>query len=97
MDVIKLRLTRWGKSVGLANLTDVQSLRATKLAPEDIPKVQGLVSEILDLISNAETLSHRFKKKNPAAITMDPWTELDEVSASLHQQMDELAKKRQGN
>ncbi|KAI9043654.1 uncharacterized protein KD926_003004 [Aspergillus affinis] len=97
VDVIKLRLTRWGQSVGLANLAHVQSLRETKLAAEDIPKVQDLLSEILDLISDAEKLSHRFKKKNPAALTMDPGKELDEVSASLHQQMQDLAKKRQGN
>ncbi|KAL2811466.1 prion-inhibition and propagation-domain-containing protein [Aspergillus granulosus] len=97
VDVIKLRLTRWGQSVGLANLADVRSMRETKLAPEDIPKVQDLLTEILDLISDAEKFSHRFKKKNPAALTMDPGKELDEVSASLHQQMNELAKKRQGS
>ncbi|GAB1210827.1 hypothetical protein APSETT445_009625 [Aspergillus pseudonomiae] len=97
VDVIKLRLTRWGQSVGLANLAHVQSLHETKLAAEDIPKVQSLLSEILDLISDAEKLSQRFKKKNPAALTMDPGKELDEVSASLHQQMQDIAKKRQGN
>ncbi|GKZ25081.1 hypothetical protein AbraIFM66951_005288 [Aspergillus brasiliensis] len=97
VDVIKLRLTRWGKSVGLANLDDLGSAREIKLAPEDIPKVQDLLNEILDLIADADKLSGRFKKKNPAALTMDPGKELDNTSASLHQQMDELAKGRQGN
>ncbi|GKZ86478.1 hypothetical protein AnigIFM56816_001706 [Aspergillus niger] len=97
VDVIKLRLTRWGKSVGLANLDDLGSSREIKLAPEDIPKVQDLLNEILELIADADKLSGRFKKKNPAALTMDPLMELDNTAASLHQQMDLLAKGRQGN
>ncbi|KAL6228985.1 hypothetical protein BDW75DRAFT_117664 [Aspergillus navahoensis] len=97
VDVIKLRLTRWGHSVGLVSLADVKSLEDTKLAEEDIPKVQDLLTEILDLIEDAEKFSARFKKKNPKALTMDPEKELDEASASLHKQMDELAAKRRGN
>ncbi|RAH55365.1 hypothetical protein BO85DRAFT_522214 [Aspergillus piperis CBS 112811] len=97
VDVIKLRLTRWGKSVGLANLDDMGSASGIKLAPEDIPKVQDLLNEILELIADADKLSGRFKKKNPTALTMDPDTHLDGTSASLHQQMDLLAKGRQGN
>jgi hypothetical protein len=97
VDVIKLRLTRWGHSVGLVSLADVKSLEDTKLAKEDIPKVQDLLTEILDLIEDAEKFSARFKKKNPKALTMDPEKELDEASASLHKQMDELAAKRRGN
>ncbi|KAL4736694.1 prion-inhibition and propagation-domain-containing protein [Aspergillus similis] len=97
VDVIKLRLTRWGQSVGLANLANVRSLQDTKLAEEDLPKVHDLLTEILDLIEDAEKFSARFKKKNPKALTMDPEKELDEASASLHKQMDELAAKRRGN
>jgi len=95
--VVKLRLTRWGQSVGLANLSDVKSLRETTLSPEDVPKVQDLLTGILDQISDADMYAQRFKKRNPATLTLDPGKELDDVSASLHRQMDELAKRRQGN
>jgi hypothetical protein len=95
--VVKLRLTRWGQSVGLANLSDAKSLRETKLSPEDVPKVQDLLAGILDQISDADMYAQRFKKRNPAASTLDPEKDLDDVSASLHRQMDELVKRRQGN
>ena len=96
VDVIRLRLTRWGQSVGLADLSDHQSLSQAKLSPEDIPKVEELLNGIMDQFSDAEVYAKRFKRKNPKTSTLDPEKELDNVSAALHQQMGELAKKRQG-
>jgi hypothetical protein len=97
VDVIRLRLTRWGQSVGLANFADLESLQQTKLSPEDIPKVEELLSGIMDQFSDAETYAKRFKRKSPGTSTLDPAKELDTVSASLHQQMDEVTKRRQGD
>jgi hypothetical protein len=97
VDVIRLRLTRWGQSVGLANLEDLKSLQQAKFSPEDIPKVEELLGGIMDQFSDAETYANRFKRKNPSTSTLDPAKELDSVSASLHQQMSEFAKRRQGD
>ncbi|EEA22327.1 hypothetical protein EYB26_007587 [Talaromyces marneffei] len=98
LDVVRLRLTRWGQSVGLVNANDVKSLQITKLAPEDREQVQGLLDQILELFVDAEATSKRFKKRNGNSTTpvLDPAKELDSVSASLHQKMEDLAKKRQG-
>ncbi|KAL6890080.1 prion-inhibition and propagation domain-containing protein [Trichoderma evansii] len=98
LDVLRLRLTRWGQSVGLANVDDVKPFQITKLAPEDREQVQGLLDQILELFADAEAASKRFKKRNgnSAAPVLDPAKELDSVSASLHQKMQDLSKKRQG-
>ncbi|CEJ61226.1 hypothetical protein PMG11_09763 [Penicillium brasilianum] len=97
VDVIRLRLTRWGQSVGLANFADLESLQQTKLSPEDIPRVEELLGGIMDQFSDAETYAKRFKRKSPGTSTLDPAKELDTVSASLHQQMSEVTKRRQGD
>jgi hypothetical protein len=98
LDVVMLRLTRWGHSVGLANFNDVNSLSQTKISPEDIPQVENLLSQILDLFADAEKVSNRFQKRtgNSSATVLDPAKELDKVQATLHQKMNDLAKKRQG-
>jgi hypothetical protein len=96
LDVVRLRLTRWGQSVGLANVDDVTPLRMTKLAPEDSEQVQRLLDQILELFADAEAASKRFKKRNATVPVLDPSKELDSVSASLHHKMQDLAKKRQG-
>jgi len=98
--VVRLRLTRWGQSVGLANLDEVKSLQQAKLSPEDIPRVEELLRGILDKFEDAEVTSKRFQKKKhndqSSLLVLDPAKELDKVSASLNQKMYDLAKKRQG-
>ncbi|KAL2866935.1 prion-inhibition and propagation-domain-containing protein [Aspergillus lucknowensis] len=100
LDVVRLRLTRWGKSVGLANVANGQSPEMTKLAPEDREQVQELLDQILELFANAETASKPKRRRggNNAAATsvLDPAKELDSISASIHKKMEDLAKQRQG-
>ncbi|KAJ5668369.1 uncharacterized protein N7477_006939 [Penicillium maclennaniae] len=98
LDVVRLRLTRWGQSVGLANVDDgdVKQLRMTNLAPEDQEQVQDLLAQILELFAEAGAASKRLRRRNPNLTVLDPAKELDGVSALLHQKMDDLAKKRQG-
>ncbi|KAF7178169.1 hypothetical protein CNMCM7691_006841 [Aspergillus felis] len=96
LDVVRLRLTRWGQSVGLAKMDDVKSLQMTKLTPKDREEVQGFLDQILELFADAEAASKRFRTRNAAVPVLDPAKELDSVSASLHQKMEDLAKKRQG-
>ncbi|CBF86028.1 hypothetical protein AN2022.2 [Aspergillus nidulans FGSC A4] len=97
LDVVRLKLTRWGQSVGLANVDDgVKQLQMTNLAPEDQEQVQDLLSQILELFAEAEAASKRLRRRNPNLKVLDPAEELDGVSAPLHQKMQDLAKKRQG-
>ncbi|CAI7644463.1 unnamed protein product [Penicillium viridicatum] len=98
LDVVRLRLTRWGQSVGLANVDDgdVKQLQMTNLASEDQEQVQDLLAQILELFAEAEGASKRLRRRNPSLKVLDPAEELDGVSASLHQKMEDLAKKRQG-
>jgi hypothetical protein len=96
LDVVRLRLTRWGQSVGLAKVDDVKPLQMTKLTPKDREQVQAILDQILELFTDAEAASNRFRKRNAAVPVLDPAKELDSVSALLHQKMEDLAKKRQG-
>lgn len=97
MSVIRLRLTRWGESVGLANLADIKSLHQTKISADDIPQVEELLDGILDAFTNAMRTSQKYQKRHASVGVLDATKELDEASSSLHQTMSDLVKKRQGN
>ncbi|GLB09902.1 hypothetical protein AtubIFM57258_005831 [Aspergillus tubingensis] len=96
LDVVKLCLTRWGRSVGLTDLNDAGSAHEINLAREDIPKMQNLLIEVLELIRDADRLSDCFKNKNPAARNMDPSQQLAITSALVHQQVNELIEGQEG-
>ncbi|PYH37573.1 uncharacterized protein BO87DRAFT_450729 [Aspergillus neoniger CBS 115656] len=85
LDVVKLRLTRWGRFVGLTDLNDV-----------DIPEMQDLLGEILELIREADKLSGCFRNKNPASPNMDPSQELARTSESSHQQVNDIIGGQEG-
>lgn len=97
LGVIRLRLTRWSQSVGLANLNDTQSLENVKISSKDIPMVKELLSRIMESFEDAERASNRIKKRNPSVGVLNPAKELDETAASLYEKMDTLVKTRQGD
>ncbi|RAK90121.1 hypothetical protein BO79DRAFT_227069 [Aspergillus costaricaensis CBS 115574] len=96
LDVVKLRLTRWGRFVGLTDLNDVGSAHEINLAREDIPEMQDLLGEILELIREADKLSGCFRNKNPASPNMDPSQELARTSESSHQQVNDIIGGQEG-
>lgn len=98
LDVVCLRLARWGQSVGIANFDGAKSLKTTKLAPENREQVQNLLNQILELFADAKAASKRFEKRNEdvALSALDPIAELDGVSALLHEKIQDIVKKRQG-
>lgn len=98
LDVVCLRLARWGKSVGLANFDGAKFLQITRLAPENREEVQSLLNQIMELFADAREASRRFEKrnKNVALSALDPIEQLDGVSALLHEKIQDLVKKRQG-
>ncbi|PYH75207.1 uncharacterized protein BO88DRAFT_448963 [Aspergillus vadensis CBS 113365] len=96
LDVVKLRLTRWGRSVGLTDLNDVGSAHEINLAREDIPEMQDLLGEILELIREADKLSGCFRNKTPPSPNMDPSKELARTSESSHQQVNDIIEGQEG-
>ncbi len=58
LDNARLRLSRWGKAVGLSGEGEtVQSLQTTTLSTEDVPKAERLMGQILELFAEAEGVS----------------------------------------
>lgn len=98
LDVMRLRLARWGQSAGLASSDGVESFKATNLAFQNREQVQNLLDQILELFADAKVASKKFEKRNGHFVTtaLDPAEELDGVSALLHQKMQGLVEKRQG-
>ncbi|OJI83126.1 hypothetical protein ASPTUDRAFT_57085 [Aspergillus tubingensis CBS 134.48] len=95
LDVVKLRLTRWGRSVGLTDL-NVGSAHEINLAREDIPEMQDLLGEILELIREADKLSCCFRNKNPSSPNMDPSKKLTRTSESSHEQVNDIIDGKEG-
>jgi hypothetical protein len=99
LDVARLKLTRWGKAVGISSIDEVSSLQKTLLSKDDIEKAEELIGQILDLFADAEGVSVRYKKRispTKSLAILDSNTELDENSASLHNALRQLAIQRQG-
>ena len=100
LDVVRLRLTRWGHSVGLTKADDVKYLQIMKLAPEDREQVENLLNQILASFVDAKETSKRYQRfrsyRKPDETPLDPAKELDCISALLHKKTQNLAKERQG-
>ena len=95
LDVIRLRLSRWGQSVGLANINDVNSLEGAGIPSDDLPRVSDLLAGILDQFADAERLSKRFRlRRGNSTAMLDPARELHGTSALLHQKMNDLVTRR---
>jgi hypothetical protein len=100
LDNARLRLSRWGQSVGLSTkVEDVQSLHRTTVPAEEIPKAERILGHILELFADAEGVSAKVKTRSsldePSLAVYDAQTDLDPVRMSLHQKMRELSIKRQ--
>ncbi|RYO77896.1 hypothetical protein DL764_010168 [Monosporascus ibericus] len=97
LDNARLRLSRWGSSVGLSGHIDAtKSLQSTILPPEAVPKAEQLLGHIVKLFTDAEHYAAQFKKPDDhGLLVQDLQTDLNPVVASLHQKMRELSIRRQ--
>lgn len=100
LDNVRLRLSRWGQSVGLSgDLNDVQSLHQTLGSAEHVEQADRLLGLILQLFADAEGISTKFrdrnKSKNTSLEVNNTKTDLEPMPAILHQKMRELSVKRQ--
>ncbi|USP76690.1 uncharacterized protein yc1106_03964 [Curvularia clavata] len=100
LDHARLRLSRWGESVGLSgDLKNVRSLEAAGVKQEDIEKAEEVLGQILDLFDDVEKRSAKFKHRkradDPDLAALEVKANMDSVGQSLHEKMRKLCIKRQ--
>ncbi len=100
LDNARLRLSRWGQSIGLSgNVANLQSLESTALSTDDISKAESLLGQVLKLFADAEGVSLKFKTRvgitDSSLKILDVQADMDSVGRSLHEKMRELSIKRQ--
>lgn len=79
----QLRLSRWGKSIGLSDIDgETQSLRGTLLSGEDIRPAHKLLSCILDELQKAKDKSAEYAKDKKLGV-YDPENDLGYSDLSL--------------
>ncbi|KAL9611365.1 MAG: hypothetical protein Q9167_003984 [Letrouitia subvulpina] len=99
LDGARLRLSRWGESIGVSGeLKDTKSLQALKSA-ENVNKAEQILGQILELFADAEGISAKFKNRGGRSkqelLVHDTETDLEPATLSLHNKMRDLSIKRQ--
>ncbi|KAF2181394.1 hypothetical protein K469DRAFT_458835, partial [Zopfia rhizophila CBS 207.26] len=100
LDNARLRLSRWGKSLGLGdNIRDTVSLEGRLGSDATIKHAEALLGQILELFAEAEGVSNKYKSRTKpedgSLVVCDPQTDLDPAMAELHYKMRQLAIERQ--
>ena len=100
LDGARLRLSRWGQSVGLSGeLEDEQSLPQAFESAYDTNKAEQMLGQILELFADAEGISAKFKTWGGRAeqdlLIHDTQMDLEPAALSLHNKMRDLSIKRQ--
>jgi hypothetical protein len=102
LDNARLRLSRWGESVGLDG--DFSNAHAIKLAigpPEDLTAAERVLSQIMDLFANAEGISKKYRSRTGEAdwnlVVLDATTDMEPLGQSLHEKMRTMSIKRQNS
>ncbi|CAN9321885.1 unnamed protein product [Alternaria alternata] len=102
LGIARLRLSRWGESVGLAgDINSAHSIQQASGLLEDVAGAETLLSQIMVLFANAEGISMEYRSRTggPDAdfAILDVATGMRPVEQSLHAKMRALAIKRQNN
>lgn len=100
LDGARLRLSRWGQSVGLSGDTqDQHVLRQALSSTTDSRQAETILRQVLELFASAEDVSMKFKSHAGAddanLLLCDVTADSDQVTASLHNRMREISVKRQ--
>ncbi|OCK91498.1 uncharacterized protein K441DRAFT_664799 [Cenococcum geophilum 1.58] len=100
LDNARLRLSRWGCSLGLNdNIQDVQSLQDCFGSRQNIDQADALLGQILDLFGEAEGISDKYKSRikadDDSLAICNPQTDLEPAIADLHNTMRQLSIERQ--
>lgn len=95
LDISRLRLSRWGQSVGLDRVADgTQVLLGVVGSQEDHEKAKELLDRIVELFEDAERTSAKLKPSEKNFNTYNTANDLDETTASLHKKLEMLSLKR---
>jgi hypothetical protein len=100
LDNLRLRLSRWGKSLGLDdNIRDSVSLKEHFGSESTVKHAEALLGQIVELFAEAEGVSNKYKSRttpeNGSFAVYDPQTDLNPAMAELHSKMRRLAIERQ--
>ena len=100
LDNARLRLSRWGKSLGLGDdLRDTVSLEGRFGSESTIKHAESLLGQVLELFAEAEGVSNKYKSRTKpedgSLVVCNPQTDLDPAIAELHHKMRQLAIERQ--
>jgi Skp family chaperone for outer membrane proteins len=100
LDSARLRLSRWGKSLGLDNdAPDTLSLQGRVGSEANVKHAEALLGQIVELFADAEGVSKRYRGRaegqDGSLAVYDPQTDLDPAMAKIHEKMRQLATERQ--
>lgn len=103
LDNARLKLSRWGKSLGLdeENVRDLPSLRRELFEPvTDLGIAEGLLQQIKKLFEDAETLSKEYmtraeSQSSDSLAVCDLQTDLNPKIVKLHEKLRQLVIGRQ--
>jgi tetratricopeptide (TPR) repeat protein len=99
LDNARLRLSRWGKSLGLNDVRNPVSLQGLFGSEENVKHAEALLGRIIELFAEAEGVSNKYRSRTDSQdgslVSYDPETDLDPVIATLHKRMRQLAIERQ--
>ena len=102
LDILRLRLSRWGKSVGLdGDLSNAHAIKLATSPPEDIEKAGNVLGQIMDLFAKMESKSKRYQSRmgetDGDLTVLDVATNLEASGQSLHEKMRAMSIKRQNS
>lgn len=100
LDAAKIRMTRWGASVGIGAST--QLLNQTTIPEKELKLAKSLLEQILESFGDAERVSERYKKRVTVEKSglddlalYDANSDLDLEYRTLHLTLSQLALERQ--
>ena len=100
LDGARLRLSRWGQSVGLSHeLKDTQSLSQVSESAQEVNKAEQILNQVLELFADAEGISAKFKtragRSEQEVLVHNSQVDLEPAALTLHNKMRDLSIKRQ--
>ena len=96
----RLRVSRWGKSVGLSgDFSNADNVRLATGPPDEVAMATRVLTQIVGLFADAEDISNKYNN-NAGGVDwndelLDPATDMEAVGQSLHAKMRALSIKRQ--
>ncbi|RFU34874.1 hypothetical protein B7463_g1449, partial [Scytalidium lignicola] len=95
LDISRLRLARWGQSIGLDRVEEgMQTLPGIIGSQDDHEQAEKLLRQIVELFTDAERVSAKLKPLGNDSNVDDTVNDLDKATASLHKKLKMLSLKR---